>query len=157
MIIIIALLLICGINSTVMAQDSSSWENDVQMKFVDLDYENQELWKKENLNKAQIIQKGNNNTALQKMTKGSANKQYTGQNGSWNRSEQEAEGKNNFSSIEQKGINNKALTVQTGNFNKAIINQRGNSNSAEIKQFSNNNFSIIKQIGSFNKAVIIQN
>lgn len=156
MFLLIALLLICGISSAVMAQNGDEWGIDYQSEFNDLEYFNQESWGSETENTAQIIQDGDNNSAVQRMSKGSANQQYVNQTGDWNNLEQRALGENNFSSIKQNGNRNNSLTVQNGNYNKAFISQIGDSNSAEIKQFSDKSTALIKQSGNNNNAVIIQ-
>ena len=43
-IFVIALLLIFGVSSAVMAQSENSWEIDFQKEFGELDYLNQESW-----------------------------------------------------------------------------------------------------------------
>ena len=156
MVLIIALLLVFGISSLAMAQEGNEWGIDYQSEFNDLEHFDQESWDSSRENVAQIIQNGDNNNALQRMTEDSGNQQYLNQTGDWNNSEQRASGENNFSSIKQNGNRNNALTVQNGNYNRALISQIGDSNSAEIKQFSDNNTALIKQAGSNNNAVIIQ-
>lgn len=100
MILIIALLLICGISSPLMAQDSNDWGVDYQSEFNDLEYFNQESWGSETGNIAQIIQNRK------------ANKAFINQIGDSNSAEIKQLSDNNNALIKQSGSNNNAVIIQ---------------------------------------------
>ena len=120
--LVIALLLIFGVSSVVMAQTSMSWENNFQKEFAELDYFNQSSRDSAVENRAEIIQEGEDNRASIRQN-GSGNNALTVQNGNFNN----------------------ALITQTGNDNSAVIKQFSDNNSALINQAGSNNQAVIIQ------------
>ena len=121
-VLTISFLLIFGISTAVIAQAETSWKNNFQNEFSDLEYENPKSWGTENLNRAQIIQVGDDNLSSIKQN-GSKNHALTIQNGN-----------HNSARINQRGVSNSALIKQFSDNNSAVINQIGSNNKAVILQ-----------------------
>lgn len=120
---IIALLLIFGVSSAVMAQAEKSWGMDFQKEFAELEYFNQSSWDSNLENRAEVIQEGENNRAFIRQN-GSGNNALTVQNGNFNQAQ-----------ITQTGEGNSAVIKQFSDNNSALINQIGSNNQAQIIQY----------------------
>jgi hypothetical protein len=122
-IYVIALLLIFGLSSAVMAQAEKTWGMDFQKEFGELEYFNQSSWDSNLENKAEVIQEGENNRAAIRQN-GSGNNALTVQNGNFNNALITQTGAGNSAVIKQFSDNNSALINQTGSNNQAVIIQK---------------------------------
>jgi len=119
---VIALLLIFGVSSAVVAQAEEGWGKDFEKVFGESDYFKQNSWDSNLENRAELIQEGKNNRAAIRQN-GRGNDALTVQNGNFNKA-----------LITQTGAGNSAVIKQFSNNNSALINQTGSSNRAVIIQ-----------------------
>lgn len=110
-ILVLVILIVLGLSSAVVAGNGMSFSELGQKKFSDLAFDKQQEWAIDFEGRAEIIQKGDNNSALIK------------QKGNYNRALITQTGNSNSALIKQLSDNNTALIKQLGSNNQAVIIQ----------------------------------